>query len=108
MTESTLKIRTVGSYVYSPIAQPKDCTRCHNADWADVLIEGICGKCRIAIEDDLQKRIEELERFIKRTIALCENPNQRTEKSLSETCAFLDVVHYEAEMILNDPLPSLQ
>lgn len=44
MTESILKVQIVGYYTL-PIAEPKNCTVCGLADWGDVLIEGICGRC---------------------------------------------------------------
>ncbi len=42
--ESMLSIRIVGNYGFKQ-GDPEDCIICHNADWGDVIIEGICGKC---------------------------------------------------------------
>ena len=42
--ETTLNIKGVGNYVH-PQGEPTDCKVCGNADWGDVIIEDICGKC---------------------------------------------------------------
>jgi len=42
--ESRLSIKIVGNYMYKQ-GEPFDCKLCHNADWGDVIIDNICGKC---------------------------------------------------------------
>ena len=42
--ETTLSIKTVGNYRY-PQGEVTDCKICNNADWGDIVINGICGKC---------------------------------------------------------------
>lgn len=44
MTETDLAIRRVGFYTH-PIVDPDQCVICHNADFADVLINGVCSRC---------------------------------------------------------------
>lgn len=39
------KIYTVGSYSFSNVALPKDCTVCGNAEWGDVIVNGLCYGC---------------------------------------------------------------
>ena len=48
--ETTLKIKIVGNYMY-PMAESTDCKICGNADWGDVIIEDICGKCLLHHRD---------------------------------------------------------
>lgn len=45
--ETQLKIRRVGNYSTITGAQ-SECKKCHNADYGDVLIEDICGRCLLA------------------------------------------------------------
>ena len=46
---SSTKIQSVGSYDrHLYIAEPPDCTVCHNAEYGDFLYNGICGKCLYA------------------------------------------------------------
>lgn len=42
-----IKISLVGSHTHTRIAEPQDCISCHNANWGDVLVNGICGRCLI-------------------------------------------------------------
>jgi hypothetical protein len=46
--ETRLEVRIVGNYSI-PTADQTDCKHCHNADYGDALIEGICGRCLIEI-----------------------------------------------------------
>ena len=44
--ESNLSIQRVGAYSMTHLnTNKKACKLCGDADWADVIIEGICGKC---------------------------------------------------------------
>ncbi len=44
--ETTLDLKMIGMYSISKVAPDKEnCSNCGNADWGDVLIEGICGRC---------------------------------------------------------------
>ena len=44
--ETTLDLKMIGMYSINKVAPDKvNCTNCNNADWGDVLIEGICGRC---------------------------------------------------------------
>jgi hypothetical protein len=46
---SSTKIQSVGSYDrHLYIAEPPDCTVCHNAEYGDFLYNGVCGKCLYA------------------------------------------------------------
>lgn len=38
-------ISLVGSHGHGDIKEPKDCEVCGHADWGDVLVNGVCGKC---------------------------------------------------------------
>lgn len=44
--ETTLDLKMIGMYSINKVAPDKvNCSNCGNADWGDVLIEGICGRC---------------------------------------------------------------
>ena len=53
--ETTLRIKIVGNYSISQVGsnclghqsndETDDCKICHNPDFGDVIIEGICGRC---------------------------------------------------------------
>jgi hypothetical protein len=57
-TVSVLKVRVVGYYTV-PEAETTDCICCHDADWADVLIEGICGRCLLEAYHEREKQCVE-------------------------------------------------
>ena len=57
--ESQLKVRIVGAYSV-PFADQNECDVCHNADWGDVMVEGICGRCLLARNADLLAAAEAL------------------------------------------------
>jgi len=61
MTESKLNISRIGSYTFGIVSEPQDCEQCGNAEWGDVLIEGVCGKCHLANENALRARAEKAE-----------------------------------------------
>jgi len=56
--ESELKVRIVGNYSV-PIAKKEDCTCCHDADWGDVTVEGICGRCLLEAYHEREKQCVE-------------------------------------------------
>jgi hypothetical protein len=43
--ESKLKIRLIGNYKVRQAEPEENCKVCNNVEFADVLIEGVCGKC---------------------------------------------------------------
>ena len=49
-----LRIQRVGRYTV-PSADNADCTVCHDADYGDVLINGVCGKCLLAENERLRE-----------------------------------------------------
>ena len=59
--ETRLTIKIVGDYPKSQ-GKPEDCNICENADWGDVVVEGICGKCLLECrEKTLQIVIQTME-----------------------------------------------
>lgn len=52
MVESKLSIRNVG-YYSRPTSGQEECTKCGNADWGDILVNGICGKCLLETTNSL-------------------------------------------------------
>ena len=53
--ETKLKIRVVGSYTIN-VADQEDCKRCHNANYGDVIVEDICGKCLLEVYNAAQQK----------------------------------------------------
>lgn len=45
-------------------AEPEYCTECHNADYGDVLIEGVCGKCLLLNIVALAAELARLQRVV--------------------------------------------
>jgi hypothetical protein len=46
--ETSLDLKMIGMYSINKVAPDKvNCLNCNNADWGDVLIEGVCGRCLI-------------------------------------------------------------
>lgn len=48
--ETRLKIKIVGNYIH-PQGESIDCKVCGNADFGDVVIEDICGRCLLRHRD---------------------------------------------------------
>lgn len=55
--ETKLKVRVVGYYTVN-IADPKDCKRCHNANYGDVMVDDICGQCLLEVYNAAQQRVQ--------------------------------------------------
>ena len=45
MAETKLNFRMVGSYTGPQAVEPSYCTKCHNALWGTIIINGICAEC---------------------------------------------------------------
>jgi len=63
-----LRIQQVGRYTV-PVADNADCTVCHDADYGDVLINGVCGKCLLAENERLNVNIDAISHMLDATTA---------------------------------------
>lgn len=84
--ETNLRINKVGAY-FIPSVSPTDCIICHQAEWGDVLINGVCGKCLIS---RLNKQIDE----INVTMTVSKNG---TVKLQTAKVTFVDLINEKIE-----------
>ena len=61
MSETKRAITVIGSYHSARLGEPEDCRGCHNADWGDYLLDGLCTNCREKEVLELRARIAKLE-----------------------------------------------
>jgi len=48
MSETMLKLKVVGMYSVNSVSPDiENCESCGDADWGDVLVDGICGRCLV-------------------------------------------------------------
>ena len=57
-----MKIEMVGSFTAPKgNAMPEDCTRCHNAEWGTIVVDGVCVACLVKDNSTLREAGEKME-----------------------------------------------
>ena len=79
-----MKVEMVGSFTAPKgNAMPEDCTRCHNAEWGNIVVNGVCVKCLVKDNTTIREAGEKMAERLRALQQLSSEYEQRGEDAAS-------------------------